>query len=104
MAFVDAKLQADIRAFNERGQLGPDPLAARYAERRAAHSLFARQMAEQDIQALRPYLLCYAQHRIPKKPREPKATGPDYIAGEWRPPASGRHPEMAPPAAPPRHP
>ena len=35
MAFVDAKLQADIRAFNDRGQVGPDPLAARYAERRA---------------------------------------------------------------------
>src|SRR5712691_3549242 len=45
MAFDDAKLQADIRAFNERGQQGPDPLASRHAERRAAYSLFARQMA-----------------------------------------------------------
>src|SRR5438067_10899133 len=98
MGFVDAKLQADIRAFNERGQLGPDPLAARYAERRAAYSLFARQMAEQDIEALRPYLLCYAQHGIPKKPGEPKATVRNYIAGEWRPPASGEHAEMASPA------
>src|SRR3989442_1272691 len=98
MAFVGAKLQADIRAFNERGQLGPDPLAARYAERRAAYSLFARQMADQDIEALRPYLLCYAQHGIPKKPGEPKATVRNYIPGEWGPPASGEHAEMASPA------
>src|SRR5438132_1587652 len=91
MVFVDAKLQADIRAFNERGQLGPDPLAVRYAERRAAFSLFARQMAEQDIEALRPYLLCYAQHGIPKKPGEPKPTVRNYIAGEWPPPAACEH-------------
>ena len=98
MAFVDAKLQADIRAFNERGQQGPDPLAARYAERRAGYSLFARQMAEQDIEALRPYLFCYAQHGIPRKAGEPRATVRNYIAGEWRPPASGEHAEMASPA------
>src|SRR5256886_802508 len=47
MAFVDAKLQADIRAFNDRGQVGPDPLAARYAERRAGYSLFAREIRQQ---------------------------------------------------------
>ena len=41
MALVDPQLQKDIRAFNERGQLGQDPLAARYAERRAGYSLFA---------------------------------------------------------------
>ena len=39
---VDDNLKAQIRSFNERGQVGPDPLAARYAERRAAYSLFAR--------------------------------------------------------------
>ncbi len=98
MAFVDAKLQADIRAFNERGQQGPDPLASRHAERRAAYSLFARQMAEQDIEALRPYLFCYARHGIPRNAGEPKATVRNYIAGEWRPPASGEHAEMASPA------
>ena len=47
MAFVDAKLTADIRTFNERGQLGPDPLAARYAARRAAYSLFARPLSDE---------------------------------------------------------
>ena len=98
MAFVDAKLQADIRAFNERGQVGPDPLAARYAERRAGYSLFARQIAEQDIEALRPYLFCYGRHGIPRKPGDPKTTVRNYIAGEWRPPASGEHAEMACPA------
>src|SRR5438552_3055868 len=98
MAFVDAKLQADIRAFNDRGQVGPDPLAARYAERRAGYSLFARQIAEQDIEALRPYLFCYGRHGIPRKPGDPKTTVRNYIAGEWRPPASGEHAEMACPA------
>src|SRR2546429_414165 len=55
MTLVDDKLRSALRAFNEKGQLGPDPLAARYAERRAAFSLFARQMSEADIDALRPY-------------------------------------------------
>src|SRR5215470_11742282 len=98
MGFVDAKLQADIRAFTDRGQVGADPVAARYAERRASYSLFARQMSEQEIEALRPYLLCYARHGIAQKPGDPKAAVRNYIAGEWRPPASGEHAEMASPA------
>src|SRR5207244_664211 len=98
MAFVDAKLQADIRAFNERGQLGPDPLAARYAERRSAYSLFAPPLSDQDMEALRPYLFCYAQHGIASRPGQPKPTVRNFIAGEWRAPASGEHAEMASPA------
>ena len=98
MAFLDAKLQADIRAFNERGQLGKDPVAARYAERRAAYSLFARQLSEQDIEALRPYLLCYAPRGIAQKPGDAKTTVRNFVAGEWRAPASGEHAEMASPA------
>src|SRR5438445_13049873 len=98
MAFVDAKLQADIRAFNDRGQVGPDPLAARYAERRAGCTRFGRQLGEQVIEALRPYLCCYGRHGIPRKPGDPKTTVRNYIAGEWRPPASGEDAEMACPA------
>ena len=98
MAFVDAKLTADIRTFNERGQVGPDPLAARYAARRAAYSLFARPLSDQDIEALRPYLFCYSQHGIASRPGQPKATVRNLIAGEWRAPASGEHAEMASPA------
>jgi hypothetical protein len=40
--FVDDRLKTEIRSFNDRGQLGADPLAARYVERRAGYSLFSR--------------------------------------------------------------
>ena len=70
MAFVDVKLSTEIRAFNDRGQLGPDPVAARYAERRAGYSLFARPLFDEDIEALRPYLFCYAQRGIASKPSD----------------------------------
>jgi acyl-CoA reductase-like NAD-dependent aldehyde dehydrogenase len=98
MALVDAKLQQEIRDFNARGQVGPDPVAARYAERRAGYTLFARQMSDAEIEALRPYLLCYAEHGIPSKPGDQKVAVRNFIAGEWRAPASGEHAEMASPA------
>src|SRR5256886_13803262 len=99
MTLVDDKLRSAIRAFNEKGQLGPDPLAARYADRRAAFSLFARQMSDADIETLRPYLFCYAEKGIAQKPGDAKkVVVRDFIAGEWRAPASGEHAEMASPA------
>ena len=98
MAFVDAKLSAEIRAFNERGQLGPDPVAARYAERRSAYSLFAPPLSDAGIEVLRPYLFCYAQHGIATKPGDAKTIVRNFIGGEWRAPASGEHAEMASPA------
>ncbi len=90
---VDEKLKADIRSFNERGQLGPDPVAARYAERRAGYSLFARMLSEADIEALRPYLFCYTE--LPPKKRVKVR---NFVAGEWRAPASGEHATMTCPA------
>ena len=93
MALVDAQLAQQIRAFNDRGQLGPDPLAARYARRRAGYSLFARMLSEADIEALRPYIFCYTN--LPAK--KPVAVR-NFIGGEWRPPASGEHAAMACPA------
>jgi acyl-CoA reductase-like NAD-dependent aldehyde dehydrogenase len=99
MSFVDARLQQEIGAFNARGQLGPDPVAARYAERRAAYSLFTRQMSEQDIEALRPYVFCYAYKGIARAPGDDrKVQVRNFIAGEWRAPASGEHAEMSSPA------
>ena len=96
---VDDKLKSEIRSFNERGQLGADPLAARYLERRAGYSLFARQISEQDIEALRPYLFCYSEKGIPTKPGEKhKVTVRNFVAGEWRAPASGEHATMTSPA------
>jgi acyl-CoA reductase-like NAD-dependent aldehyde dehydrogenase len=91
--FVDEKLKARIRAFNERGQLGPDPLGERYAERRAGYSLFAPMMSDADIEALRAYIFCYRD-----LPPRNKLTVRNYIAGEWRAPASGEHATMTCPA------
>lgn len=92
-AFVDEKLKSEIRAFNERGQLGADPLASRYAERRAGYTLFARMMSDADIEALRPYLFCYTE-----LPPRKKVVVRNFIAGEWRAPASGEHATMTCPA------
>src|SRR2546422_7567629 len=82
--FVDEKLKSALRSFNERGQLGPDPLAARYAERRAGYSLFSRMLSDADIEALRPYLFCYTE-----LPPRRKLTIRNFIGGEWRAPPSG---------------
>src|SRR5437773_461754 len=87
--FVDDKLLARIRSFNERGQLGSDPLGARYADRRAGYSLFAPMMSDADIEALRPYIVCYGE-----LPPRRKLTIRNLIAGEWRGPASGEHATM----------
>src|SRR5437879_13919555 len=95
--FVDEKLKAAIRSFNERGQLGPDPLAARYAERRAGYSLFSRMLSDADIEALRPYLFCYTE-----LPPRRKLTIRNFIGGEWRAPRSGEPgPLTRPPHKPP---
>src|SRR2546426_11880884 len=95
--FVDEKLKSALRSFNERGQLGPDPLAARYAERRAGYSLFSRMLSDADIEALRPYLFCYTE-----LPPRRKLTIRNFIGGEWRgPPLRGPRPPAPPP---PQHP
>ena len=96
MPLVDQQLAADIRAFNDGGQLGKDPLASRYAERRKGYSLFARQLSDADVEALKPYLFCYKA--IPAQPGDAKATVRNFIAGEWCAPKSGEHAEMASPA------
>src|SRR2546427_1506633 len=92
--FVDEKLKSALRSFNERGQLGPDPLAARYAERRAGYSLFSRMLSDADIEALRPYLFCYTE-----LPPRRKLTIRNFIGGEWRGPPSRGHRAPTPPPA-----
>src|SRR3954467_12843221 len=90
---VDEKLKTAIRSFNERGQVGPDPLGARYGERRAGYSLFARMMSDADIEALRPYVFCYGE-----LPAKKSITVRNFVPGEWRAPASGEHATMTCPA------
>src|SRR2546426_12512902 len=90
--FVDEKLKSALRSFNERGQLGPDPLAARYAERRAGYSLFSRMLSDADIEALRPYLFCYTE-----LPPRRKLTIRNFIGGEWRAAPIRQHRAQTPP-------
>lgn len=105
MALVDAALLQSIEQFNQGGQLGKDPLAGRYASRRAAWSLFERQLAEADIEALRAYLFPYATQAgdaaaaaIPQKPSDAPIEIRNFIAGTWRAPKSGEYAAMTSPA------
>ena len=85
------KLTAAISAFNEAGQVGPDPLAALYPARRAGYSLFSNLLADKDLEALRPYLFCHGGN-IPQRPGDKPVRVSNLIAGQWKLPAKG---EMA---------
>jgi len=64
---------------DERG--GPDPVAALYAERRRAYSLFSLQLSDAECAALRPYLF---GRPIPRRPGDPPVTCLNLVDGEWR--------------------
>ena len=85
------KLTAAISAFNAAGQLGPDPLAGVYAERRKQYSLFSNLLSDQDLEALRPYLFCHGG-TIAQRPQDKPTRVGNLIAGAWSLPAKG---EMA---------
>ena len=59
---------------------GPDPVAALYAERRAAYSLFSLQMTDAECEALRPYLF---GQPIPRKPGDAPVTCLNLVDGAW---------------------
>jgi acyl-CoA reductase-like NAD-dependent aldehyde dehydrogenase len=69
-------------SIDERG--GRDPVAGLYPERRAAYSLFSRQLSDADCEALRPYL--FGRH-IPRKAGDRPITCLNLVDGEWRRPA-----------------
>jgi len=105
MPLVDAALAQALQTFNQNGQLGPDPLAARYAERRAGWSLFARQLSDADIEALRPYIFPYATKAgdaraaaIPARPGDAPIAIRNFIAGAWHAAKGGESAAMTSPA------
>jgi len=67
------------QSVDERG--GADPVAALYAERRAAYSLFSLQLTDADCAALRPYLF---GRPIPRRPGDRPVTCLNLVDGEWR--------------------
>ena len=55
------RLAEEISAFNARGQLGKDPVAACFAERRKAHGLFTNLLTDRELDLLKPYLFCWRE-------------------------------------------
>lgn len=74
-------LTGAIDRFNAAGQLGQDPLAALYPERRKGWSLFSNQLFDAEIEALRPYIFPYRQ--LPEQPTDEPVPAHNLIAGVW---------------------
>src|SRR5713226_4322670 len=85
-----------ITRFRSGQQLGPDPLASLYPERRRAWSLFTPQLSDGEIESLRAYLFAY--DALPFAPSDPPVLARNYIAAEWRAPAAQEHVTMHCPA------
>jgi hypothetical protein len=80
-------LAEEIQAFNARGQLGKDPLAAVFAERRKAHGLFTNLLTDKELELLKPYLFCYRE--LPQRSTDAPVRVTNFIDAEWRLPAKG---------------
>ncbi len=76
---ADAAKRFHSELIDERG--GRDPVAALYAERRAAYSLFSLQLSDADCEALRPYLF---GRPIPRKAGDKPVSCLNLVDGEWR--------------------
>jgi acyl-CoA reductase-like NAD-dependent aldehyde dehydrogenase len=84
------RLAEEIQAFNSRGQLGKDPVAQYFAERRKTHGLFTNLLTDKELELLEPYLFCYRD--FPQRSSDTPVRVTNFIDGEWRLPAKG---EMA---------
>jgi alpha-ketoglutaric semialdehyde dehydrogenase len=84
------RLAEEIQAFNARGQLGKDPVAQFFAERRKTHGLFTNLLTDKELELLKPYLFCYRD--LPQRGSDAPVRVTNFIDGEWRLPAKG---EMA---------
>ncbi len=82
------QLITDIRVFNDRGQLGLDPLAERYRNRRASWSLFTPGLRDEELEALREYVFPYRE--LPATPQSEPIAVHNFTAGQWRAPKSGK--------------
>lgn len=75
-------LAREIERFNGNGQLGTDPVAALYEQRRDDWGLFTALMSDEEIEALRPYIFCY--DTLPQKPGDEPVKLRNFVGGEWR--------------------
>lgn len=84
------RLAEEIQAFNAGGQVGKDPVAQYFAERRKAHGLFTNLLTDRELELLKPYLFCWRD--LPQRSSDTPVRVTNFIDGEWRLPARG---EMA---------
>lgn len=82
-------LAASIADFNANGQLGDDPLARLYVERRSAWSLFANGLTGAQVEALGDYVFPWRD-----LPASPPPRLHNLIDGRWRSPESGEYVSM----------
>ncbi len=81
-------LSAVVRTFNDRGQLGRDPVADVYGARRAAWGLFAIGLRDDEMEALRGYIFPYRE--LPASPDAKPAPAYNLVNGEWKKPKAGK--------------
>ncbi len=89
-------LAGPIAELNRKDGLGPDPVAALFAERRAAWSPSAPPLSAADCEALRPYVFGYG--KLPRAPGEAVPHFHNFIDGEWRPATKGLYAALKSPA------
>lgn len=83
-----AALGSAVAAFKAAGQLGQDPVAKLYGDRRKAWSLFAGGLRDEEMEALRAYLFPY--DTLPEAPGDKPIPAWNLINGEWKKPTNGR--------------
>lgn len=86
--FELASLSAAVRDFNDRGQLGQDPLAALYGARRAAWGLFSVGLRDDEMETLRDYIFPY--RALPASLDAKPAPAYNLVNGQWKKPKAGK--------------
>jgi acyl-CoA reductase-like NAD-dependent aldehyde dehydrogenase len=83
------ELRSAIDRFNANGQLGEDPLARLYSERRASYTLFSRGLNPAEVEALRPYVFPWST--LPSAPGDAPIRVHNLIDGIWHAPTRGEY-------------
>ncbi|MFM2153529.1 MAG: hypothetical protein RL199_1964, partial [Pseudomonadota bacterium] len=83
------QLRASVAAFNAAGQLGDDPLARLYGERRAAFSLFSRGFNAAELEVLGDYV--FPWRKLPETPADAPIRVHNLVNGVWKAPSSGEY-------------
>ncbi len=87
-----APLREAIAAFNDAGQLGADPLASLYTERRAEFSLFSRGLTPAELETLKPYV--FPWRKLPAAPGDAPVRVHNLVNGTWLAPARGEYAKL----------